>query len=94
MMALLDKDEAVAVQRTVEEIANTYPQALVYPFMISSESYRFKDTATGCKNKEFVERWICNQSSSAGCFLFKSGKICLFFLKKLFYLGGMRNMGG
>ncbi|XP_051625579.1 DNA-dependent protein kinase catalytic subunit isoform X2 [Manacus candei] len=56
MMALLDKDEAVAVQHTVEEIANTYPQAIVYPFMISSESYCFKDTATGCKNKEFVER--------------------------------------
>ncbi|XP_027494416.1 DNA-dependent protein kinase catalytic subunit isoform X2 [Corapipo altera] len=56
MMALLDKDEAVAVQHTVEEIANAYPQAIVYPFMISSESYCFKDTATGCKNKEFVER--------------------------------------
>uniref|UniRef100_A0A8D2M7W0 DNA-dependent protein kinase catalytic subunit n=1 Tax=Zonotrichia albicollis TaxID=44394 RepID=A0A8D2M7W0_ZONAL len=56
MMALLDKDEAVAVQHTVEEITNTYPQALIYPFMISSESYCFKDTAAGCKNKEFVER--------------------------------------
>uniref|UniRef100_A0A803VDR1 DNA-dependent protein kinase catalytic subunit n=1 Tax=Ficedula albicollis TaxID=59894 RepID=A0A803VDR1_FICAL len=56
MMALLDKDEAVAVQHTIEEIANTYPQALIYPFMISSESYCFKDTAAGCKNKEFVER--------------------------------------
>ncbi|XP_071593605.1 DNA-dependent protein kinase catalytic subunit [Heliangelus exortis] len=56
MMALLDKDQAVAVQHTVEEIANTYPQAIIYPFMISSESYSFKDTATGCKNKEFVER--------------------------------------
>ncbi|XP_054250756.1 DNA-dependent protein kinase catalytic subunit [Indicator indicator] len=56
MMALLDKDEAVAVQHTVEEIADTYPQAIIYPFMISSESYCFKDTATGCKNKEFVER--------------------------------------
>uniref|UniRef100_A0A663E490 DNA-dependent protein kinase catalytic subunit n=1 Tax=Aquila chrysaetos chrysaetos TaxID=223781 RepID=A0A663E490_AQUCH len=56
MMALLDKDEAVAVQHTVEEIANTYPQAIIYPFMISSESYCFKDTATGCKNREFVER--------------------------------------
>uniref|UniRef100_A0A8C3K0S4 DNA-dependent protein kinase catalytic subunit n=1 Tax=Calidris pygmaea TaxID=425635 RepID=A0A8C3K0S4_9CHAR len=58
MMALLDKDEAVAVQHTVEEIANTYPQAIIYPFMISSESYCFKDTATGCKNKEFVERLL------------------------------------
>lgn len=56
MMALLDKDEAIAVQHTVEEIANTYPQAIIYPFMISSESFCFKDTANGCKNKEFVKR--------------------------------------
>uniref|UniRef100_A0A8C8B914 DNA-dependent protein kinase catalytic subunit n=1 Tax=Otus sunia TaxID=257818 RepID=A0A8C8B914_9STRI len=65
MMALLDKDEAVAVQHTVEEIANTYPQAIIYPFMISSESYSFKDTATGCKNKEFVER-IKNKLDKGG----------------------------
>ncbi|KAK2522227.1 Prkdc [Columba guinea] len=65
MMALLDKDEAVAVQHTVEEIANTYPQAIIYPFMISSESYCFKDTAAGCKNKEFVER-IRNKLDKGG----------------------------
>lgn len=56
MVALLDKEEAVAVQRTLEEIANNYPQAVVYPFIISSESYSFKDTSSGHKNKEFVER--------------------------------------
>uniref|UniRef100_A0A8D0GIE8 DNA-dependent protein kinase catalytic subunit n=1 Tax=Sphenodon punctatus TaxID=8508 RepID=A0A8D0GIE8_SPHPU len=56
LMAMLDKEEAVAVQHTVEEIADTYPQAIVYPFMISSESYSFQDTATGHKNKEFVAR--------------------------------------
>uniref|UniRef100_A0A8C7C0H6 DNA-dependent protein kinase catalytic subunit n=1 Tax=Neovison vison TaxID=452646 RepID=A0A8C7C0H6_NEOVI len=54
MVALLDKEEAVAVQHTVEEIANNYPQAIAYPFIISSESYSFKDTSTGHKNKEFV----------------------------------------
>ncbi|XP_044937720.1 DNA-dependent protein kinase catalytic subunit isoform X2 [Mustela putorius furo] len=56
MVALLDKEEAVAVQQTVEEIANNYPQAIAYPFIISSESYSFKDTSTGHKNKEFVAR--------------------------------------
>ncbi|CAK7289303.1 DNA-dependent protein kinase catalytic subunit [Vulpes lagopus] len=56
MLALLDQEEAVAVQCTVEEIANNYPQAIVYPFIISSESYSFKDTSTGHKNKEFVAR--------------------------------------
>ena len=58
MVALLDKEEAVAVQHTVEEIANNYPQAIAYPFIISSESYSFKDTSTGHKNKEFVARWV------------------------------------
>ncbi|XP_053414339.1 DNA-dependent protein kinase catalytic subunit [Nycticebus coucang] len=56
LVALLDKDEAVAVQHTVGEIANNYPQALVYPFIISSESYSFRDTSAGHKNKEFVAR--------------------------------------
>uniref|UniRef100_A0A8C5JY83 DNA-dependent protein kinase catalytic subunit n=1 Tax=Jaculus jaculus TaxID=51337 RepID=A0A8C5JY83_JACJA len=56
MVALLDKEAAIAVQHTLEEIANNYPQAIVYPFIISSESYSFKDTSVGHKNKEFVER--------------------------------------
>ncbi|XP_054840598.1 DNA-dependent protein kinase catalytic subunit [Eublepharis macularius] len=56
LMAMLDKEEALAVQYTVEEIATSYPQAIVYPFMISSESFSFQDTITGHKNKEFVAR--------------------------------------
>ncbi|XP_073085590.1 DNA-dependent protein kinase catalytic subunit isoform X1 [Manis javanica] len=56
IVALLDKEQAVAIQYTVEEIADNYPQAIVYPFIISSESYSFKDTSTGHKNKEFVAR--------------------------------------
>ncbi|XP_054451411.1 DNA-dependent protein kinase catalytic subunit [Pteronotus mesoamericanus] len=56
MVALLDKEEAIAVQHTVEEIADNYPQAIVYPFIMSSESYSFKDTSAGHKNKEFVAR--------------------------------------
>ncbi|KAM6216536.1 DNA-dependent protein kinase catalytic subunit isoform 2-T2 [Rhynchocyon petersi] len=56
LVALLDKDEAVAVQHTVSEIADNYPQALLYPFIISSESYAFKDSSAGQKNKAFVAR--------------------------------------
>uniref|UniRef100_A0A8C6YCR5 DNA-dependent protein kinase catalytic subunit n=1 Tax=Naja naja TaxID=35670 RepID=A0A8C6YCR5_NAJNA len=56
LMAMLDKNEAPAVQHTVEEIASSYPQAIVYPFMISSESFSFPETAIGHKNKEFVKR--------------------------------------
>uniref|UniRef100_A0A3Q2CEF8 DNA-dependent protein kinase catalytic subunit n=1 Tax=Cyprinodon variegatus TaxID=28743 RepID=A0A3Q2CEF8_CYPVA len=54
MVALLDKPEAVAVQHCIEQIAKCYPQALVYALMISSESYRFEESATGHQQEEFV----------------------------------------
>ncbi|KAM3927958.1 DNA-dependent protein kinase catalytic subunit [Leptodactylus fuscus] len=56
MMAMLDKKESLAVQSVLEEIAEYYPQSLVYPFMISGESYNFEDTVDGHRNKSFVER--------------------------------------
>lgn len=56
MVALLDKPQAVAVQRCVEQIAESYPQALVYALMISRESYHFEDSATGHRQREFVNR--------------------------------------
>nr|XP_055063378.1 DNA-dependent protein kinase catalytic subunit [Misgurnus anguillicaudatus] len=55
MMALLDKPQATAVQHIIEEIAEYYPQALIYPYMISSENYTFEETASGQRNREFVE---------------------------------------
>ncbi|TRY56699.1 hypothetical protein DNTS_012969 [Danionella cerebrum] len=59
MMALLDKPQAIAVQHVIEEIAECYPQALVYPYMISSENYTFEETLSGQRNREFVERLKC-----------------------------------
>ncbi|XP_022045230.2 DNA-dependent protein kinase catalytic subunit [Acanthochromis polyacanthus] len=56
MVALLDKPEAVAVQHCVGQIAECYPQALVYALMISSESYQFEDSVTGHQQQEFVNR--------------------------------------
>ncbi|KAM9332600.1 DNA-dependent protein kinase catalytic subunit [Pholidichthys leucotaenia] len=56
MVALLDKPEAVAVQHCVGQIAEFYPQALVYALMISSESYQFEDSARGHQQQEFVNR--------------------------------------
>uniref|UniRef100_A0A3P8SHR1 DNA-dependent protein kinase catalytic subunit n=1 Tax=Amphiprion percula TaxID=161767 RepID=A0A3P8SHR1_AMPPE len=56
MVALLDKPEAVAVQHCIGQIAECYPQALVYALMISSESYQFEDSATGHQQQEFVNR--------------------------------------
>uniref|UniRef100_A0AAV2L5B1 DNA-dependent protein kinase catalytic subunit n=1 Tax=Knipowitschia caucasica TaxID=637954 RepID=A0AAV2L5B1_KNICA len=54
MVALLDKPEAVAVQHCIEQIAKSYPQALVYALMISSESFQFEDSASGHQQQEFV----------------------------------------
>lgn len=56
MVALLDKPEAVTVQNIIEQIAECYPQALVYALMTSSESYRFEDSAIGHQQQEFVNR--------------------------------------
>lgn len=56
MVALLDKPEGIAVQYCTEQIAECYPQALVYALMISSESYQFEDSARGHKQHEFVNR--------------------------------------
>ncbi|KAG9478931.1 hypothetical protein GDO78_012545 [Eleutherodactylus coqui] len=56
MMAMLDKRESLAVQFIIEEIADHYPQSLVYPFMISGENYDFEDTFDGHRNKLFVEK--------------------------------------
>ncbi|XP_078072249.1 DNA-dependent protein kinase catalytic subunit isoform X3 [Mustelus asterias] len=56
MLATLDKKEASVIHHIIEEIADSYPQAIVYPFMISSENYTFESSASGNKNKEFVER--------------------------------------
>ncbi|XP_037613149.1 DNA-dependent protein kinase catalytic subunit isoform X1 [Sebastes umbrosus] len=56
MVALLDKSEAVAVQHCIGQIAENYPQALVYALMISGESYQFEDSATGHQQREFVNR--------------------------------------
>lgn len=56
MVALLDKPEAAAVQRSIGQIAESYPQALVYALLISSESYQFEDSAMGHQQREFVNR--------------------------------------
>ncbi|TWW70550.1 DNA-dependent protein kinase catalytic subunit [Takifugu flavidus] len=56
MVALLDKPEGAAVQHCLEQIANSFPQALVYALMISSESFQFQDSVRGHKQREFVSR--------------------------------------
>uniref|UniRef100_A0A665X102 DNA-dependent protein kinase catalytic subunit n=1 Tax=Echeneis naucrates TaxID=173247 RepID=A0A665X102_ECHNA len=58
MVALLNKPEAVAVQHCIGQIAEFYPQALVYALMISSESFQFEDSAPGYRQQEFVNSML------------------------------------
>lgn len=41
MTALLDKPQAIAIQNILEKISIEYPQALVYPFKMSTENFKF-----------------------------------------------------
>ena len=54
MVALLNKDEGPAVHDILVSIATNYPQALCYPFKITSCS--FETTPPGDANEDTVER--------------------------------------
>ncbi|XP_067118451.1 DNA-dependent protein kinase catalytic subunit-like [Centruroides vittatus] len=54
LLTLLDKPEATAVQYIIKEIGTNFPNALVYPFKLSYETYKFPDSLQGKENKEFV----------------------------------------
>ncbi|XP_022778667.1 DNA-dependent protein kinase catalytic subunit-like isoform X5 [Stylophora pistillata] len=56
MMAIIDKPEGKAVHGIVSEIAKRYPQALWYPFKISSEHFVFENSEDGKANEEAVKR--------------------------------------
>jgi len=55
MLAVLDKREGKAVHAILQDIARTYPQALWYPFKISSEQFVFEDSTEGKANQETVK---------------------------------------
>ncbi len=52
--ALLDKPIARVLNNIVEKIANEYPQAFIYPFKMSLESYKFDFSSK--VQKEFVNK--------------------------------------
>ncbi|XP_067044034.1 DNA-dependent protein kinase catalytic subunit-like isoform X2 [Acropora muricata] len=55
MLAILDKREGKAVQAILWEIAQTYPQALWYPFKISSEQFVFDNSKEGKTSQDAVK---------------------------------------
>ncbi len=55
MTALLAKPESRAIQGIVLNIANEYPQAFVYPFRMSLESFKF-DYTTPSEQRDFIEK--------------------------------------
>ncbi|XP_068717854.1 DNA-dependent protein kinase catalytic subunit-like isoform X1 [Montipora capricornis] len=64
MLAVLDKHEGKAVHAILQEIAQTYPQALWYPFKISNEQFVFENSEEGKANKETVNSLQSSLDSS------------------------------
>ncbi|XP_076335270.1 DNA-dependent protein kinase catalytic subunit-like isoform X2 [Tachypleus tridentatus] len=56
IVALLDKPEAPPLHGIVERMAKEYPNAIVYPFRLSSKGYEFDNSNLGKRNKAFVEK--------------------------------------
>ena len=56
MVALLDKHEGAAVHSILLSIATDYPQALCYPFKISSSNFKFDSTSGGKANRAAMEK--------------------------------------
>ena len=56
MVALLDKHEGAAVHSILLSLATDYPQALCYPFKISSSNFKFDSTPEGRANQEAMEK--------------------------------------
>ena len=56
MVALLDKDEGSAVHDILLSIATNYPQALCYPFKISSCNFKFDSSPLALSNQQTVAK--------------------------------------
>ena len=54
MTALLDKPESAAIQQLLLRVAQQYPNALVYPFWLSQESYRFEASSSAGQKAQQV----------------------------------------
>ena len=57
LVALLDKGEGAAIHDILISLATDYPQALYYPFKISSCNFKFERNETGRANQEAVSRY-------------------------------------
>ncbi|XP_055932973.1 DNA-dependent protein kinase catalytic subunit-like isoform X2 [Argiope bruennichi] len=56
MLAILDKPEGKAVHTIIENIASAYPDAIIYAFHLSYNSYDFTKLKDGQINQNFVEK--------------------------------------
>ena len=56
LVALLDKVEGAAVHNILVSLATDYPQAIYYPFKISSCNFKFDASEAGRANQEAVSK--------------------------------------
>ncbi|CAL1269299.1 unnamed protein product [Larinioides sclopetarius] len=59
MLAILDKPEGKAVHVIIENIASTYPDAIIYAFHLSYSSYDFTNLKDAEVNQNFVQKIKC-----------------------------------
>ena len=79
LTALLDKPETTAVQGILLRVAQTYPNALFYPFTLSRESYVFEETSAIAKEAAGVCKKIAQ--------LLYKNKLMLDFVRALEQFG-------
>ena len=58
LVALLDKEEGSAIHDILFSLAKDYPQALYYPFKISSCNFKFESSSVGRTNEEAVLKYV------------------------------------
>lgn len=58
LVALLNRPESTAVHGILQQIADHYPQALIYPFKVTTEEFEYERNQQGKKNQAFVQRWV------------------------------------
>jgi len=52
----LDRDVAPFVQPTLAQVAEDFPQAMVYPVSAASKGFSFSRNEIGRKNKRFFKK--------------------------------------
>lgn len=57
LLANVDSSKIFAISGIIKKIAETYPQAIMYPYRLSKESYKFNITEISTELKALTDRF-------------------------------------